>query len=90
MPTYIALLLGINVSGQKVIKMTDLKELFSELSGAGKETKTLFWFPFLPSLFISTPHLTGQPIFLCLPKLFVPNLPFLIHQHKLCVRKMYV
>jgi uncharacterized protein (DUF1697 family) len=28
MPTYIALLRGINVSGQRLIKMTDLKELF--------------------------------------------------------------
>lgn len=31
MPTYIALLRGINVSGQKIIKMTDLKELFLSL-----------------------------------------------------------
>lgn len=31
MPTYIALLRGINVSGQKLIKMTDLKELFLNL-----------------------------------------------------------
>ena len=31
MPVYIALLRGINVSGQKLIKMTDLKELFQSL-----------------------------------------------------------
>ena len=31
MPTYIALLRGIDVSGQKLIKMTDLKELFQSL-----------------------------------------------------------
>lgn len=31
MPTYIALLRGINVSGQKIIKMTDLKDLFQSL-----------------------------------------------------------
>lgn len=31
MPVFIALLRGINVSGQKLIKMTDLKELFRSL-----------------------------------------------------------
>ncbi len=70
MPPYIALLLGINVSGQKVIKMTDLKELFSELSGAGKETTTLFLFSFLSSPLIPDQFDLGLPIALCLPETF--------------------
>jgi|TARA_B110000459_G_C16591265_1_gene486395 uncharacterized protein (DUF1697 family) len=31
MPTYISLLRGINVSGQKRILMTDLKELYEKI-----------------------------------------------------------
>ncbi|MBS4033989.1 MAG: DUF1697 domain-containing protein [Ignavibacterium sp.] len=38
MPTYIALLRGINVSGQKLIKMTDLKELFEALGFQNVQT----------------------------------------------------
>ena len=38
MPTYIALLRGINVSGQKIIKMADLKDLLASLPLNGIRT----------------------------------------------------
>ena len=38
MPTYISLLRGINVSGQKKIKMTDLKSLYEELGFTNVQT----------------------------------------------------
>ena len=60
------------------------------LSSAGKETITLFWFPFLSSPLIPNQFDLGLPVTLCHPKTFHSKYLFLIHQHKPCVRKSYV